>query len=276
MFGTRAAWLATLWLLFASISIVSSAQELPGSGQLAQLAGGTIAAIKVEGNRRLEEGTIRSYMLVQPGDPFDPERLDRSLKTLYATGLFSDVNLRREGDTLVVRVTENPIVNQIAFEGNHKLTDDNLKPDLQLRPRAVFTPGIAQADRQRILDLYARHGYFAARVEPKIIEAGQNRVNVVFEIDEGASTLTSRIAFVGNRAFSESRLQGVIESREQVWWRFLSQSDNYDPDRVNYDKELLRRFYLKSGYADFEITAASAELSPDRKGFFLSFTVDEG
>src|SRR5450759_1630285 len=109
-----------VWLLFVSISIVSSAQELPGSGQFAQLAGGTIAAIKVEGNQRLEEGTIRSYMLVQPGDPFAPEQLDRSLKTLYATGLFADVNLRRDGNTLVVRVAENPIVNRIAFEGNHK------------------------------------------------------------------------------------------------------------------------------------------------------------
>src|SRR5271165_2746163 len=112
-------------------------------------------------------------MLVQPGDSFDPDKLDRSLKTLYATGLFTDVSLRRDGDVLVVRVTENPIVNRIAFEGKHKLTDDNLRPELQLRPRAVFTPAIAQSDRQRILDLYARRGYFAARVQPKIIEAGQ-------------------------------------------------------------------------------------------------------
>jgi outer membrane protein insertion porin family len=281
LFGTRAAWLATIWLLFATVSVISSAQVLPGNGrsdnsQFAQLAGGTIASIKVEGNQRLEAGTIRSYMLVQPGDTFDPDKLDRSLKTLYATGLFSDVNLRRDGDVLVVRVTENPIVNRIAFEGNHKLTDDNLRPELQLRPRAVFTPAIAQSDRQRILDLYARRGYFAARVQPKIIEAGQNRVDVVFEIDEGSSTLTSRIIFVGNHAFSTSRLANVIDSREQVWWRFLSTSDNYDPDRVNYDKELLRRFYLQKGYADIEIVSANAELAPDRSAFFLTFTINEG
>lgn len=273
MFRTRAAWLAILWMLFASLSVVSSAQE---QRPAAQLSGGTIADIKVEGNQRLEAGTIASYMLVRPGDPFDPEQLDRSLKTLYATGLFSDVNLRREGNTLVVRVKENPIVNRIAFEGNHELSDDTLRPELQLRPRAVFTPAIAQADRQRILDLYARRGYFAARVEPKIIELPQNRVDVVFEISDGPSTLISRIAFVGNHAFSESRLRDVIESREQAWWRFLSSSDSYDPDRVNFDKEQLRRFYLQKGYADFEVVSANAELSPDKSAFFLTFTLNEG
>jgi outer membrane protein insertion porin family len=265
-----------VWLLFVSISIVSSAQELPGSAQFAQLAGGTIAAIKVEGNQRLEEGTIRSYMLVQPGDPFAPEQLDRSLKTLYATGLFADVNLRRDGNTLVVRVAENPIVNRIAFEGNHKLTDNTLRPELQLQPRAVFTPAIAQADRQRILNLYARRGYYAARVEPKTIQVGQNRVDAVFEIDEGSSTLISRIAFVGNHAFSEGRLREVIDSREEAWWRFLSTSDSYDPDKVNFDKELLRRFYLQKGYADFAVVSADAELAPDKSAFFLTFTLNEG
>ncbi|MCW3475230.1 outer membrane protein assembly factor BamA [Limobrevibacterium gyesilva] len=243
---------------------------------MAQLQGGRIEAIKVEGNQRIEEGTIRSYMLVQPGDPFDPDQLDRSLKTLYATGLFSDVNLRRDGNTLVVRVTENPIVNRIAFEGNRKLTDDTLRPELQLRPRAVFTPAMAQADRQRLLDLYARRGRFGARIEPKIIKLDQNRVDVVFEINEGETTLISRIAFVGNHAFSESTLRDVVNSREERWWRFLSSSDSYDPDRLNFDKELLRRYYLQKGYADFEVTSATAELAPDKSAFFVTFTVSEG
>ena len=276
MIRTRAAWLVIVWALLASFPVVSTAQELRPGMQVAQLAGGTIADIKVVGNQRLEPGTVLSYMLVRPGDPFDPAQLDRSLKTLYATGLFSDVNLTRDGNTLVVRVKENPIVNRIAFEGNHKLSDDTLRPEMQLRPRAVFTPAIAQADRQKILDLYARRGYFAARVDPKIIELPQNRVDVVYEISDGASTLISRIAFVGNRAFSESRLRDVIESRQEAWWRFLSSSDSYDPDRLNYDKELLRRFYLQKGYADFEVTNATAELSPDKQSFFLTFTVHEG
>ncbi len=238
--------------------------------------GGVISAIKVEGNQRIEEGTIRSYMLVQPGDSFDPERIDRSLKTLFATGLFQDVSLRRDGDALVVKVQENPIVNRIAFEGNRKLNDEQLRGELQLRARAVFTPQLAQADRQRLLDLYAKRGRFAATVVPKVIRLDQNRVDVVFEINEGDTTLVSRIAFVGNRAFSENRLREVINSREQAFYRILSSSDQYDPEKINFDKELLRRFYLKNGFADFEVKDATAELSPDRKAFFVTFTVSEG
>ena len=242
----------------------------------APATGGDIADIRVTGNQRIEVGTIRSYMLVQPGDPFDPDRMDRSLKTLYATGLFSDVNLRRDGNILVVSVVENPIVNRIVFEGNHKLTDDQLRPELQLRSRAVFTPALAQADRQRILNLYARRGRFAAQVEPQIIKLDQNRVNLVYKITEGASTLISRIAFVGNHAFSEGRLREVISSRQEVFWRFLATTDSYDPERLNFDRELLRRFYLKNGFADVDVSGANAELSPDRTAFFLTFTINEG
>ncbi len=237
---------------------------------------GNIAAIKIEGNQRIEDGTIRSYMLVKPGDPFDRERLDASLKTLFATGLFADVKLRVEGQTLVVTVVENPIVNRVAFEGAHKLTEDQLRNEIQLKPRSVFTPALAQADRQRILDLYARRARFDAQVEPKVIRLDQNRVDVVFEIQEGSATLISRITFVGNKAFSESELRDVINSREERFWRFLSNSDTYDPDRLNFDKELLRRFYLKQGYADIEVLDARAELAPDRTAFFITFTVNEG
>lgn len=242
----------------------------------ASATGGDISDIRVSGNQRIEVGTIRSYMLVQPGDPFDPDRMDRSLKTLYATGLFSDVNLRRDGSVLVVSVVENPIVNRIVFEGNHKLTDDQLRPELQLRSRAVFTPALAQADRQRILDLYARRGRFAAQVEPQIIKLDQNRVDLIYRITEGASTLISRIAFIGNHAFGEGRLREVIGSREEAFWRFLATTDSYDPERVNFDRELLRRFYLKNGFADVDISGANAELSPDRTAFFLTFTINEG
>jgi outer membrane protein insertion porin family len=248
----------------------------PARVQPRQSQAGTISAIRVEGNQRIEEGTIRSYMLVQAGDPFDPDQLDRSLKTLYATGLFSDVNLRRDGDTLVVKVTENPIINRIAFEGNHKLTDDTLRPVLQMRVRGVFTPALAEADRQNLLDLYAKRGRFGAHIEPKIIKLDQNRVDVVFEIQEGDNTLVSRIAFVGNHAFSESKLREIIGSREEAWYRFLSSSDTYDPERVNFDKELLRRFYLQKGYADFDVAGATAELAPDKSAFFLTFTLNEG
>lgn len=249
----------------------------PGAPRpVAAAPGGTIQAIRIEGNQRIEEGTLRSYMLVQPGDPFDQDRIDRSLKTLYATGLFQDVNISREANTLVVKVVENPIVNRIAFEGNHKITDDQIRGEIQLRPRAVFTPAMAQADRQHILDLYTKHGRYNVDVEPQIVRLDQNRVNVVFTIREGASTLISRVTFVGNHAFSEDELKDAIASRETAWWRFLSTADTLDPERLNYDKELLRRFYLKHGYADVEVTGASAELSPDRQSFIVTFTINEG
>jgi outer membrane protein insertion porin family len=256
----------------------ATAQRRPNPDRAPRPAatGNTVTGIKVEGNQRIEQGTIRSYMLVQPGDGFDPDRIDRSLKTLYSTGLFQDVTIRREGNDLVVKVVENPIVNRIAFEGNRKLSDDQLRPELQLRARAVFTPQLAQADRQRILDRYAKGGRYAATVEPKIIHLDQNRVNVVFEVNEGETTLVSRISFIGNHAFSENRLREVINSREQAFYRILSSSDQYDPERINFDKELLRRFYLKNGFADFEAHDAVAELSPDRRAFFVTFTINEG
>ncbi|MCC6718949.1 MAG: outer membrane protein assembly factor BamA [Acetobacteraceae bacterium] len=274
----RAVLVFSAILLSLTASVPAAAQPAPrvSAPQAAGQQAGRIASIRVVGAQRIEEGTIRSYMLVQPGDPFDAGRLDRSLKALFATGLFADVNMRRDGATLVVTVAENPIVNRIALEGNKKVTDAQLRPELQLRPRAVFTPALAAADRQRILDIYARRGHFAARVEPKIIPLDQNRVDVVFEIAEGDTTLVSRIAFVGNKAFSESRLKDVVGTREEAWYRFMSSSDTYDPDRVNVDRELLRRFYLRNGYADMEVVGASAELAPDRSSFFLTFTINEG
>ena len=276
----RAILLTMIWAATSLSPVTVEAQRRPATRQprvrLQPGEGGTVSAIRVTGNQRIEEGTIRSYMLIGPGDAFNADRIDRSLKTLFATGLFQDVVINREGSALVVKVTENPIVNRIAFEGNRKLTDDQLKGELQLRARAVFTPQLAQADRQRILDLYAKRGRFAATVEPKIIRLDQNRVDVVFEVTESDTTLVSRIAFVGNHAFSESKLREVIVSRQQAFYRILSTSDQYDPEKTNFDKELLRRFYLKNGYADFEVKNATAELSTDRKAFFVTFTLNEG
>ena len=238
--------------------------------------GDTIQAIKIVGNARIEDGTILSYMLVQPGDPFGTERVDRSLRTLYATGLFSDVSLQRQGNTLVVKVRENPLVNQISFEGNHNVKEDDLRKALQLRPRAVFTTRMAQQDRQKLLGVYAGKGRFAASVEPLITRLPQNRVNVIFKIVEGPETEISRIIFIGNKAFTENDLKAVIDSREERWWRFLSSSDQFNPERVNFDRELIRRFYLEHGYADVQVTDTVAELSPDRKAFFLTFQIIEG
>ncbi|MEZ5932417.1 MAG: outer membrane protein assembly factor BamA [Alphaproteobacteria bacterium] len=248
------------------------AAPVPASAQ----SGGTIAAIQVLGNQRIEEGTVRSYLSVQPGDPFDDDALDRSLKNLYASSFFEDVALRREGDTLIVEVVENPIINRIAFEGNLRLDDATLEPEVQLRPRVVYTRSRVQNAVSRILELYRRNGRFAATVEPKIIELPENRVDLVFEINEGPLTQVGRILFVGNEAFSDSTLRDVIQTQETAWWRFLTSNDTYDPDRLAFDQELLRRHYLARGYVDFNVRSALAELTPDGKTFVITFTLDEG
>ncbi|WP_408886144.1 outer membrane protein assembly factor BamA [Lichenicoccus roseus] len=245
-------------------------------GSAVPVSGGTISAIDVRGNERIETSTILSYLLVQQGDAFNQDELDRSLKTLYATGLFRDVSLTRNGSTLIVKVRENPIVNRIAFEGNHAAKDDDIRKVITLRPRAVYTPELAARDRQKILDLYAGKGRYAVTVTPQIIRLSHNRVEVVFQISEGTLTLIQKISFVGNKAFSEARLSQVVTSKETAWYRFFSSSDEYNPDRIQYDRELLRRFYLRNGYVDFDVSDATAELSPDRKGFYITFTITEG
>jgi outer membrane protein insertion porin family len=240
------------------------------------MGGGVIAAIQILGTQRVEPDTVRSYLQVQPGEPWDTEKLDATLKALFATGLFADVNLSRVGDILFIKVVENPIINRIAFEGNHKLEDKELTAEIQERPRVVYTRSRVQADVKRILDLYRRHGRFGATVEPKVIQLSENRVDLVFEINEGEYTGIRSVNFVGNKAFSEGKLRSVIATKESRWYRFLSTSDSYDPDRLTYDRELLRKFYLTEGYADFRVLSAVAELTPERNGFILSFTLDEG
>ena len=240
------------------------------------IGGGLVADIRVLGTQRIEPDTVRSYLQIQAGEPWDEEKLDASLKALFATGLFADVKLSRVGNTLVVGVVENPIINRIAFEGNRKLSDKHLNDEIQERPRVVYTRSRVQADGRRILELYRRHGRFGATVEPKVIQLSENRVDLVFEINEGEFTGIRGINFVGNKAFSESKLRGVIATTESRWYRFLSTNDSYDPDRLTYDRELLRKFYLTQGYADFRVLSAVAELTPERNGFIVTFTLDEG
>jgi outer membrane protein insertion porin family len=249
----------------------SAQQDAPPAQQ-----GGVIVDIRVEGTQRIEAGTVLSYMTVKPGDPFDAVQEDASLKNLFQTGLFADVTFRRDGNVLVVLVAENPIVNRIAFEGNKKLESDKLTDEIQIKPRTVYTRTRVQADVDRILELYRRAGRYSARVEPKVVVLDQNRVDLVFEIDEGPRTPVSRINFVGNHAFDGDDLRDAILTKEAIWWRFLTSNDSYDPDRLQYDKELLRRFYLSNGYADFRTVSAVAELTPNRQDFFITFTIDEG
>ncbi len=250
---------------------ISSLAPWPAAAQ----SGDFVREIVVEGAQRIEPETVRSYLLIREGDRFDAKRIDRSLKSLFATGLFADVTMRREGDALVITLVENPVINRIAFEGNTALDDEILSSEISLRPRVIYTRTKVQNDVKRILTIYRLGGRFAATVEPKVIRLAQNRVDLVFEINEGEPTEIRRIRFVGNRAFSDSRLREVIRTRESRWWRFLSSDDTYDPDRLTLDRELLRRFYLNNGYGDFRVASAVAELTPDRRDFFITFTVEE-
>lgn len=262
-----------LWI-FAVLAVYGSwCASLP---TIAQQLDGIIAQIAVQGNQRIEPATIRTYVTVQEGDPFDPVAIDRSLKNLFATGLFADVVIGRQGEIMIVRVVENPIINRITFEGNDRIDNDELEPEVQLRPRVVYTRTKVQQDVERILDLYRRSGRFAVSVDPQVIELPQNRIDLVFEISEGDPTYVRKITFIGNDKFPDGDLRGVVLTREERWWRFLTSNDTYDPDRMSFDQELLRRHYMSEGYADFEVVSAVAELSPNRKSFFITMTVDEG
>ncbi|MCI4663069.1 MAG: outer membrane protein assembly factor BamA [Neomegalonema sp.] len=237
----------------------------------------TINNISIEGTQRIEEATIRSYLQLREGDAVTPAKVNEALKRLFATGLFQDVAIDFTPDnTLLVSVDENPIVNQIAFEGNRAIDNEVLLAQVRSRPRTAFTRARAEADAQTVLEMYRAAGRYSAIVEPKIIELENNRVDLVFEISEGEPVGVSAINFVGNNTYSDRRLRRVVETSETAWWKILSSSDSYDPDRLEFDKELLRRFYFDRGYADFQVLAATAELNPERTGFFITFTLEEG
>ncbi|GAN78938.1 outer membrane protein assembly factor BamA [Acidocella aminolytica] len=272
-------------VLLASVCLLPAMLAAPGPTAVAQAAtpanapirtGGTIAAIQVTGNKRIETSTIIAYMVAQPGQPFSQEAINQSVKTLYATGLFKSVNIARSGNNLDVSVVENPTVNQVLFSGNSELSDKDAQAALSLKPRAVYTPAAAEADRRALLNAYAKKGYYNAEVTANIIKLPDNRVNVVFQCNEGHVTDISRITFVGNKHFSQSTLRGVISSRQSAWWRFLSSADQFNSDRVEYDEYLLHKFYFHKGYANFQVVSVNANLSPDRKSFYLAYTVDEG
>ncbi|RLP77155.1 outer membrane protein assembly factor BamA [Xanthobacter tagetidis] len=229
------------------------------------------SSIVVEGNRRVDAQTIRSYF---GSGPYTAAKVDEAWKALYATGLFSDVQISQSGGRILVRVSENEVINKVAFEGNTKIKDEVLAGEVQSKPRGTLSKATVQADTQRIIEVYRRSGRQGVRVNPVTIDRGNGRVDLVFEVTEGEKTGVKDIKFVGNKAFSDYKLKDVISTTVTNWLSFLKSTDVYDPDRVNSDQELLRRFYLKNGYADFRILAATAEQTAD--GFIITFTLDEG
>jgi outer membrane protein insertion porin family len=238
---------------------------------------GTIRSITVIGNERLEPETVLSYMTLRVGEAYDRERLDAALRELYNTELFADVVIGGEATgNITVQVRENPVINRIILEGNKRLKDDKITPEIRLAPRQIFTRSKARADVARIVELYRRQGRYAARVEPKIVQLDQNRVDVVFEIDEGALSKVRQINIIGNQAFSDAEIRSEMATRQARLTSFFSGNTSYDPDRLAYDQQKLRLFYLTNGYADFRVISAVAELTPDRRDFVITYVVEEG
>jgi outer membrane protein insertion porin family len=253
---------ALLTLLFSSLFSVAVANPLKG--------------IRIDGNQRVESETIHSYVPLKVGEEFAPEKLDETLKALHATGYFTDVHVSNENDVMVIKIEENPIINRIAYEGNSKLKDDVIQQEIKFRSREVLSRARIQEAQQRILEIYRRMGRFGAKVEPKIIKLSENRVDLIFEIDEGAVTYVRKITFMGNKHFPSKKLEEQLNSKRTHWYRFFAVDDVYDPDRFMADQQALRKFYYDNGYPDFRIITAHAELSPDQKDFFFTFHVEEG
>lgn len=268
----RGGLLATL-ILFGAPVVAPVGAVLVSSSALAQ----TVQSITVEGNRRVEVETIRSYFKPGPGGRLDQAAIDDGLKALIETGLFQDVRINRgSGGQIIVSVVENPVIGRIAFEGNKKIKDEQLTAEVQSKARGTFSRAMVQSDTLRIAEIYRRSGRYDVRVTPEIIEQPNNRVDLIFTIEEGAKTGVKSIEFVGNNAFSSYRLRDVIKTRESNLLSFLASGDIYDPDRVEADRDLIRRFYLKNGFADVQVVAALTEYDPEKKGFNVTFKIEEG
>jgi outer membrane protein insertion porin family len=262
-------------LVLAGVLFCTAVGAVATSGYaMAQATG-----ISVEGNRRVEAETIRSYFRLNPGEHLDSYKIDQALKALYATGLFQDVRINQGRGGLTVVVVENPVINRVAFEGNSKVKDDQIANEVQSKPRGTLSRPTVQSDVQRIVEIYRRNGRFDIQVNPKIIELPNNRVDLVFEIKEGEKTGVRKIIFVGNKAYRDQRLLDEIKTNETSWFwvlAFFQTADIYDPDRIEADRDLIRRFYLKHGYADARVVSAVSVYDPVKKGFVVTFTLEEG
>ena len=274
----RLALITCTSLAFTAPSAVPSAAHAQSTSDAAisEPAANVIGRIAVEGNQRIESRTILTYLGLKVGDQFAGQAVSQSLKDLFATGFFADVKLLKRGDTLVIRVLENPVVSEVVFEGNDHIETSTLEQEVTLNARSIYTKTKLQNDVKRVLDIYRRSGRYTATVEPKIIQRDQNRVDIVYEISEGLIAEIEDVTFIGNNFFSSSELEGVIRSSESRWYQFLTEDDKYDPDRLLFDQELLRRYYTSQGFADFQVKSAHAELSPNRDAFYITFVVDEG
>lgn len=235
-----------------------------------------IKSISIVGNERVEVDTVRTYLPFKEGDDFDASQTSYLVRSLYATGLFSNVEIGQTDGVVTVRVTENPLVNKVVFEGNKEIDTKRLEEIVALKSRNIYSPAKVQADVQTLQGAYRSRGRFTTNIRAQLIQRDQNRVDVVYKIEEGEKTRIASINFVGNTKFDDTDLGQVVATKKSTWWRFLSTADSYDPTRLDVDKDLLRRFYLSRGYADVQVTSAVAELTRNRKDFVITYTIFEG
>nr|WP_315457738.1 outer membrane protein assembly factor BamA [uncultured Sphingorhabdus sp.] len=248
----------------------------PAVDPVAAVPAEVIKSITVVGTQRLEADTVRSYIRLRTGQPWTQVSADQALKDLYATELFADVAVRNNAGAVIIEVRENPVVNRIILEGNKRIKNDKIEPEIKLAPRQIYSRSKVRADVARIIELYKRQGRFAAVVEPKLVQLDQNRVDIVFEITEGPKSKVQQINIIGNDKFSDGQLRGEMITKQSRFYRFFSSGTSYDPDRLAFDQQKLRQFYLTQGYADFRVVSAVAELTPDKQDFIITYVVEEG
>nr|WP_247742922.1 outer membrane protein assembly factor BamA [Shimia sp. R9_1] len=233
-------------------------------------------SIRVDGNQRIESSAITNYAGLQTGTPVTGGQLNAAYQRVLESGLFETVELVPSGNTLTIKVTEYPTINRISFEGNQRLKDDALEGLVESEPRRVLNPTVAERDAARITQAYAESGRLAARVTPRIIRRSENRADLVFEVFEGGIVEIERIGFVGNQNFGDSRLRRVLGTKQAGLLRAFFQQDTFVNDRIEFDKQVLRDFYLSRGYVDFRTLSVNAELSRERDSYFVTFNVEEG
>jgi outer membrane protein insertion porin family len=242
----------------------------------APVQGETVTQINVVGSQRIEPDTVRSYLKVAPGDLYTTEVGDQIIKDLFATELFADVTVRQAGGVVTIEIKENPVVNRILFEGNKRLKEDKILKEIRLAPRQIFTRSKVRADVARIIELYRRQGRYAATVDPQMVMLDQNRVDIVYQIVEGDKSRVQQINIIGNEVFKDDKLRGEMATKQSRLTSFFSSNTSFDPDRLAYDQQKLRQFYLTEGYADFRVVSAVAELTPDKRDFIITYVVEEG
>jgi len=255
----------------------AAAQQAPVTPVAVPEPARTIRSLRVEGTQRLEPETVLSYTRIRVGQSYTTESLDQAIRDLLASELLADVSIEGvESGDIVVRVRENPIINRVVLEGNKRLKNEKIVKEIKLAPRQMFTRTAVRADVARIVELYRRQGRFAATVEPKMVSLDQNRVDVIFEIQEGAKSKVRQINIIGNEVFNDGKLRGEMATKQARLTSIFSSNTSYDQDRLAYDQQKLRQFYLTQGYADFRVVSAVAELTPDKKDFIITYVVEEG